>query len=145
MSVLSPSCSGAGRCAGGRGEQLGAVPASIAPARISTEFLTEPLVCLLSSSLISEEVSPSAQVMEVSFMGLRAQYPILAKSPARGNVSLGCRNKKLSCLWKFNITLSWCYTDSSVWVSDVHELLIYPSTSVLHLIHITLYHRFYDW
>lgn len=94
MSTLAPSCSGAGRCAGGREDQLGAVSASTAPDRIRTEFLIEPLMCLLSSSLISEEVSPSAQVIEVSFMGLRAQYPILAKSPARGNVSLGCRKQE---------------------------------------------------
>lgn len=80
--------------AGGRGEQLGAASASIAPARISTEFLPEPLFHLLSSSLISEEVSPSAQVMEVFFMGLRVQYPILANIAARGNVSLGCREQE---------------------------------------------------
>jgi len=79
--------------AGGRGEQLGSVSASFAPARISTELLLAPLVHLLSSSLISEEVSPSAQVMEVSFMVLRAQYPALANSSARANVSLGCREQ----------------------------------------------------
>lgn len=88
MSILCPS--GAGRCDRGRGEQLGAVSASMAPVRISTELLIEPLMCLLSSSLIREEVSPSAQVIEVSFMGLRAQCPTLDKGPARGNVSLGC-------------------------------------------------------
>lgn len=125
MSVLSPSCSGAGRCAGGRGEQLGAVPASIAPARISTEFLTEPLVCLLSSSLISEEVSPSAQVIEASFMGLRAQYPVLAKSPDRGNIGLGCRKQEtqlplkiqynpLLVLYRQQCVSEWC-----AWVIDL--------------------------
>lgn len=102
-SVLSPSCSGAGRCAGGRAEQLAAVSASMAPARISTEFLTEPSVCLLPSSLISEEVSPSAQVIEVSFMGLRAQYPVLAKSPDRGNISLGCRKQESSVAFENSI------------------------------------------
>lgn len=67
---------------------------SIAPARISTDFLLEPSVSLLSSSLISWEVGPSPQVMEVSFMGLRPQYPILVNSPARGNSSLGCREQE---------------------------------------------------
>lgn len=95
MYTLSSSCNGAERFGGGKEEKLRAVSASIAPARISTEFLLVPLVHLLSSSssLISEEVSPSAQVMEVSFMGLRARYSVLANSPARGNVSLGCREQ----------------------------------------------------
>lgn len=125
MSILSPSCSGAGRCDRGRGEQLGAVSASIAPARISTEFLIEPLTCLLSSSLISEGVSPSAQVIEVSFMGLRVQYPILAKSPARGNINLGCRKQEaqlplkiqynpLLVLYRQQCVSEWC-----VWVIDL--------------------------
>lgn len=41
-------------------------------------------------SLVKEVVIPSREVMEISFMEKRVWYPVLANSPVRGNVSLGC-------------------------------------------------------
>lgn len=81
-------------------------------------------------SLVSEEAVPWSEVIEVSFMGQRVWCPVLANSPDRGNVSLGCGEQTAHLPLKIQYNpLLVRELDSSI--IDMGELLIYPSSSDL--------------